>query len=60
MDQIINNLGAVITICFGLLGLLTPHLASKFTGLTATNKTAFAEFRGTFGGMSCTIRLPIL
>jgi hypothetical protein len=51
MYQIINNLGAIITICFGLMGLVTPHLASKFTGLTATNKTSFAEFRGTFGGM---------
>jgi Domain of unknown function (DUF4345) len=45
----LNIIGAIITICFGLMGFLKPNLASKFTGLSANNKTAFAEFRGTFG-----------
>jgi Domain of unknown function (DUF4345) len=50
-DQILNYLGATITTAMGLMGLITPRLAAKFTGLQATNKTAFAEFRATFGGM---------
>jgi hypothetical protein len=49
-SSIFNALGAVGTIGMGCLGLLTPHSASKFTGLKATNKTSFAEFRATFGG----------
>ncbi len=44
-------LGAAITIAMGLMGLLVPSAASRLTGLTAGSKTAFAEFRGTFGGM---------
>jgi hypothetical protein len=50
-DQILNYLGAIITTAMGSMGLITPKLAAKFTGLQATNKTAFAEFRATFGGM---------
>jgi hypothetical protein len=46
----LNTVGALGTIAMGCLGLITPHAASKFTGLTAANKTAFAEFRATFGG----------
>jgi hypothetical protein len=49
--QIINIIGAIATISMGCLGLFAPHAASRFTGLTASNKTAFAEFRATFGGM---------
>jgi hypothetical protein len=48
--SLLNNVGAIGTIGMGCLGLVTPHAASKFTGLSAANKTAFAEFRATFGG----------
>jgi Domain of unknown function (DUF4345) len=51
IDQILNVIGASVTMAMGLMGLLTPKIAAKFTGLNATNKTAFAEFRATFGGM---------
>ena len=50
VSHVLNVVGAVGTIGMGCLGLLTPDQASKFTGLAATNKTAFAEFRATFGG----------
>ncbi len=50
VSHVVNLLGAAGTIGMGCLGLLTPNQASKFTGLTAANKTAFAEFRATFGG----------
>jgi hypothetical protein len=57
----INILGAVATMGMGCLGLLAPHAASRVTGLTATNKTAFAEFRATFGGMFVVMGLvPLL
>lgn len=49
--HILNIIGAIATIGMGCLGLFAPHTASRVTGLTATNKTAFAEFRATFGGM---------
>lgn len=51
MDQTLNFFGAALTITTGLMGLLTPKIASRFTGLNAANKTAFAEFRATFGGV---------
>lgn len=47
----LGMVGAAATIGMGLLGLVAPHAAARLTGLTATTKTAFAEFRGTFGGM---------
>jgi Domain of unknown function (DUF4345) len=50
VTSIVNNIGAVGTLGMGCLGFFRPHAASRFTGLTATNKTAFAEFRATFGG----------
>jgi hypothetical protein len=49
--QILNIIGAIATIGMGCMGLFAPHAASRFTGLNASNKTAFAEFRATFGGM---------
>jgi hypothetical protein len=59
--QIINIIGAIATIGMGCLGLFTPHAASRFTGLNASNKTAFAEFRATFGGMFVVMGLiPLL
>jgi hypothetical protein len=48
--DVLNTVGALGTIGMGCLGLLTPKAASNFTGLTASNKTSFAEFRATFGG----------
>jgi hypothetical protein len=48
--SVMNTVGALGTVGMGCLGLVTPHAASKFTGLTAKDKTAFAEFRATFGG----------
>jgi Domain of unknown function (DUF4345) len=52
IDQTLNILGAVVTVAMGLMGLLLPKVAARFTGLSAgNNKTAFAEFRATFGGM---------
>jgi Domain of unknown function (DUF4345) len=50
VPDVLNVVGAVGTIGMGCLGLFAPNQASKFTGLAAANKTAFAEFRATFGG----------
>jgi hypothetical protein len=48
---LLGQLGAAGTVAMGLLGLLSPNRASELTGLTATHRTAFAEFRATFGGL---------
>jgi hypothetical protein len=59
--RILNIIGALATIGMGCLGLFAPHTASRFTGLNASNKTAFAEFRATFGGMFVVMGLiPLL
>lgn len=59
--QILNSIGAFGTIGMGCLGLFAPNMASRMTGLTAINKTAFAEFRATFGGMFIAMGLiPLL
>jgi hypothetical protein len=47
----INMFGAAATTAMGCLGLFVPNAAARVSGLTAPTKTAFAEFRATFGGM---------
>ncbi len=49
--EALNLLGAAGTVAMGCLGLFLPKAAAGFTGLTANTRTAFAEFRATFGGM---------
>jgi hypothetical protein len=57
----INMFGAIATTGMGGLGLFVPNAASRLSGLTATNKTGFAEFRATFGGMFVVMGLiPLL
>jgi hypothetical protein len=59
--EVLNLLGATGTIAMGCLGLFRPKAASSFTGLTATTRTAFGEFRATFGGMFVVLGLvPLL
>jgi Domain of unknown function (DUF4345) len=47
--DLLNIIGAVITIAMGCLGLFFPDKASALTGLTAVTKAGQAEFRGTLG-----------
>jgi Domain of unknown function (DUF4345) len=47
--DILNIIGALITISMGCLGLFFPSKASELTGLTATTPAGAAEFRGTLG-----------
>jgi hypothetical protein len=47
--DLVNNIGAVMTIAMGCLGLFFPDKASALTGLTAVTKAGRAEFRGTLG-----------
>jgi hypothetical protein len=59
--ELLNQTGALITTALGFMGLVAPNMASKFTGLTANNRTAFAEFRATFGGLFVVMGLyPLL
>lgn len=50
VKTILNTSGCIVTIGFGLFGLLMPEQVSALTGLEATTPSAMAEFRGTFGG----------
>ncbi|OYU52742.1 MAG: hypothetical protein CFE27_05145 [Alphaproteobacteria bacterium PA1] len=47
--DLLNNLGAIITVLMGCLGLFLPQKASQLTGLTAVTPAGRAEFRGTLG-----------
>jgi len=43
--------GASGTVLMGLLGLLAPARCAGFVGLFARDRTAFGEFRATYGGL---------
>ena len=47
----LNVLGAIATVGMGLLGLIWPAACATLTGLHARNKTGYAEFRASFGGV---------
>lgn len=51
VSTILGTLGALGTIGMGLFGLLAPARCAAFVGLQAANKTGFAEFRATYGGV---------
>lgn len=51
VSTILGTAGALGTVAMGLLGLLAPARCATFVGLQATSKTAFAEFRATYGGV---------
>lgn len=51
MLDILNNLGAVITLGMGGLGLFFPTSAATFVGLEAQSKAGQSEFRATYGGL---------
>ena len=60
VTDIINYIGGLATIGMGCLGLFFPNAASRFTGLSAKDKTSFAEFRATFGGAFVVIGVIVL
>lgn len=49
--------GATGTVAMGLLGLLAPARCAAFVGLSARDRTAFGEFRATYGGLFVAIGL---
>ena len=61
MFEILNMIGAIGTIGMGLLGLVFPDTAARFTGLRATTPEGQSEFRATYGGLWIPLGLvPIL
>ena len=50
MGVLLNNLGALVTVLLGLLGLLLPARAAQFTGLEAQGAMGTSEIRATYGG----------
>lgn len=49
--EILNVVGAVVTVVMGCLGLFAPEQARAFTQLESPTPSAFGEFRATFGGL---------
>jgi hypothetical protein len=47
--DLLNNIGAIITMLMGCLGLFFPKKASALTGLSPVTPAGRAEFRGTLG-----------
>ena len=47
--DLLNNIGAIITMLMGCLGLFFPEKASRLTGLSPITPAGRAEFRGTLG-----------
>jgi hypothetical protein len=51
ISEILNVVGAVMTVALGCLGLFAPARARALTQLEAPTPSAFGEFRSTFGGL---------
>lgn len=49
--EIVNMVGALVTLGMGGLGLLAPNMAAKLVRLAPTSPGGFAEFRATYGGV---------
>jgi hypothetical protein len=59
--SILNHAGAVITAAMGFMGLATPRLAARLTGLEGVTPAGRSEFRATFGGLFAALGLaPLL
>ena len=58
--DILNLLGALLTIGFGLFGLLFPAKIARLVGLTAKTKAGSSEFRATYGGVWLAMGIALL
>jgi hypothetical protein len=47
----LHNLGALITLGLGLLGLLAPRAASRIAGIEPRGRLGLSELRATYGGL---------
>ncbi len=51
VTEALAQAAAVVTLGLGVMGLLWPARAARFTGLSALHRTGFGEFRSTYGGL---------
>ena len=51
LPQILANIGALLTLALGLLGLFAPRKAADLVQLSARTHPGFSEFRATYGGL---------
>jgi len=58
--DILNLLGGLLTIGFGILGVFFPKKAAKLVGLEAKTKAGFSEFRATYGGVWLAMGICVL
>lgn len=47
----LGNLGALITLGLGVMGLFMPGMAARFTSITPVGNMGVSEIRGTYGGL---------
>lgn len=51
MNQILPNVGALITLALGLLGIAAPMAAAKLVSIEPIGLTGISEVRATYGGL---------
>jgi hypothetical protein len=59
--EVLNIIGALVTVGMGCLGLFLPNRAASLVGLSAMTPAGISEFRSTFGGLFILLGLaPLL
>ncbi len=51
MNQVLPNVGALITLALGLLGITAPIVAAKLVSIEPIGLTGISEVRATYGGL---------
>ena len=60
MTSVLANLGAGITLGLGLMGLLAPDRAARFTSMQPVGLVGRSEIRATYGGFFAALGLACL
>ncbi len=51
LTDVLNNAGAAATAGLGIMGLVWPHAAARFTNLEPQGRIGVSEIRATYGGL---------
>jgi len=56
----LGNLGALITLGLGLMGLCLPAMAARFASITPVGNMGVSEIRATYGGLFVAMAAVVL
>ena len=56
----LGNLGTLITLGLGLMGLFMPGMAARFTSITPVGNMGVSEIRATYGGLFSAMAAVVL